>query len=326
MKFVVSICLVLASLASYKIYKYTQRPLTAEQRMAAFEVIFADSDALIEQLDAALATNDAEEVARINAALEANFARIDALMQRPEPGPAAPPEYLALFDAIEDGSPGDIHALLQGGMDLNVAVGPYGSAPLHRAMMRPGRSTQVVSLLLDAGASADFATDEGYTALHFIADTNYPDDDPAEISAMITLLLANGANMEARTHWDWTPLHRAVMEGREAELEALLQNGADPNVRFSEESLPDFSRGMTPLMVAGSEDRKVALLLRFGANLLLPGASGETSFDFFKREAALAAANLAIKTEAGTAEEFDRYHSDGISRSLALIRAHVSDG
>jgi len=79
-------------------------------------------------------------------------------------------------------------------------------------------------------------------------------------------------------------------------------------------------------MVAGSEDRKVALLLRFGANLLLPGASGETSFDFFKREAALAAANLAIKTEAGTAEEFDRYHSDGISRSLALIRAHVPDG
>ena len=211
-------------------------------------------------------------------------------------------------------------------MDLNVAVGPYGSAPLHRAMMRPGRSTQVVSLLLDAGASADFATDEGYTALHFIADTNYPDDDPAEISAIITLLLANGANMEVRTHWDWTSLHRAVMEGREAELEALFQNGADPNVRFSKESQPDFSRGMTPLMIAGSEDRKVALLLRFGANPLLPGASRETSVDFSKREAASAAANLAAKTEAGTAEEFDRYHSDGIFRSLVLIRAHVSNG
>lgn len=326
MKFFVPLFVTLAILAGYKVYKFTQQPLSAEERIAAFETISKDSDVLMQQFEAALASGDTAEVSRLNTALETNFAKIDALMDRPDPGPPPPPSYQALFDAIENDGPDDIRALLTPDLDLNVAVGPYNSVPLHRAMMRPERSAEVIDMFLNAGARADFATDQGYSALHLVADTSYLDDDLAELAAIVALLLTHGADIEARTHWDWTPLHRAVMEGLPMELEALLINGADPNVRFGAESLPEFSRGMTPLMVAGSEHQKVALLLRYGADPRLVGAAGETSFGFFKRKAAKAGVELAIKDTAGNADDFDHEYAAGLSQSLALIEAHLSDG
>jgi hypothetical protein len=72
-------------------------------------------------------------------------------------------------------------------------------------------------------------------------------------------------------------LHRAVRSGNLPELRALLQNGADPNVRDG--------AGRTPLIVAAEQDRLDAarLLIAAGANLNVSTRGSGTALESAER-------------------------------------------
>ena len=86
-----------------------------------------------------------------------------------------------------------------------------------------GKITQVSQLLAD-GVNVD-AKDPawGDTALHKAAENGHRD--------VVALLLAKGADMNARTLGGWTPLHKAAWEGHQETVELLINEGAEVNAR-----------------------------------------------------------------------------------------------
>lgn len=204
--------------------------------------------------------------------------RIEAARRAIEPAPEGnmPPEVEALYDAIEEGSLAAVRKALPG-VDLNRGYGTYSIPPILRALHAETNRLEMVTALLDAGARADFATEEGYTPLHWVADAGYS-HRPVQ-GEIARLLVARGGDIAARNHYGWTPLHAAVLEGSTEELAALLAVEADPNLRYTQESMPYFTRGQTPLMVAKFDPDKVALLLEHGADPRLTSDSGESLID-----------------------------------------------
>ena len=139
---------------------------------------------------------------------------------------------------------------------------------LHHAAesLRP----EMVTLLLERGATIDDVDANKETALHRVADMRNADQQAAR--EMTTLLLNRGAAVNASNWDDVTPLHQAVRARNLAAVEVLLARGADANAR-------DKSRHSTPLRravsssgaggTAGTTDLMVALtrlLLQHGAD------------------------------------------------------------
>jgi hypothetical protein len=105
-----------------------------------------------------------------------------------------------------------------------------------------------------------------FTALHRAI---YNDD-----IALVRLLLARGADVDARTRAGQTPLHLAVLIDRPGIVAELLAAGADPNHRAP--------LGQTPLHFAIIRRRVhlIGSLLGAGADPLLPDAYGRSPFDW----------------------------------------------
>ncbi|KAM5447331.1 hypothetical protein MaudCBS49596_006095 [Microsporum audouinii] len=125
---------------------------------------------------------------------------------------------------------------------------------------------QVTNLLLNYGAKATDTTEEGWTALHRIADIK--DEYHEGITALVERLIDLGADTEARAvvpngvwrynlvgyrlklslqqnppiTWEQTPLHWAASNGSVAMLKVLLRHGANPVARDS--------AGLTPALCA----------------------------------------------------------------------------
>jgi len=116
-----------------------------------------------------------------------------------------------------------------------------GAPLLHHAV--EALQPQLVKLLLGHGSSISDVDATGETGLHRIADMRQAPQGPA--AKMADLLLARGADPNAR-NWDHvTPLHQAVRARNIAVTKLLLAHGADPNAR-------DKGRGSTPLRRAVS--------------------------------------------------------------------------
>jgi len=94
-----------------------------------------------------------------------------------------------------------------------------GEAPIH-LVAKEGSGSEIVSLLKADAKMRDVRTPLGSTPLHFAA-TN-PDR-----SAM-NILLAAGADPNARDLDGSTPLHMAAYASRAANVKQLLEAGADP--------------------------------------------------------------------------------------------------
>lgn len=236
-------------------------------------------------------------------ALSRDFA---ALSEVPSYAPETDPEAIALTEALDGEDDAALAAVLDGLGDLNRPLGKYGQTPLCKALRAMGRSTRRVQMLLDRGARADFATDEGYTPLHMIADYPWPGDTPdtlEELTAIVALLVAHGGDLEARTHWGWTPLVSAVFEGSPLEMAALLAAGADPNATVDSDG-PAIAEGKSLLILAADEPEKVALLLDHGADVAASGI------------AAHLAAELAMEDPQGYAPYWD-----ALRASQALVAA-----
>jgi len=195
--------------------------------------------------------------------------------RRPEPTGAC----LELFDAIGDGNVAAVRTLLSDGTDPNCGWSTDGDSPLHLAAATG--NVEIISLLCDAGASINAGSPDprGFTPLHWAVQKN-------EIES-VRALIARGAVVNTECYWDEGPVfdtpllaalnHHAidhrVVEGttvRNVVLEILLEAGADPNYRASEDGvdvgcLPLYNavlhclpEEVEPLLAAGADPKLVA--------------------------------------------------------------------
>ncbi len=275
------------------------------------------SAALVEEVRLAELAGDTDRVAQLEAQLEQAWAEQRANSETilpPEYRPETlPPPYDTLRDAIEDGDLDALDRVLAEGVDLNGFTDKFGSSPLFWALRAEGRNAETVQRLISAGADAQYTTSEGYNALQQIADTNYPNPPLEVLSAIVECLVTHGAQIEARTHWGWTPLYRAVFEGDEVEVEALLRNGADPNAPPVEADTPGCAATCPMLLAAGYNTKKVRLLLDYGAD-------PRTILQDFEAEAQHAADRCDQRKAQGEATQWDSTYAQGYAESLELIR------
>lgn len=111
--------------------------------------------------------------------------------------------------------------------------------------------------------------DPGATALH-IACSSQVAPPRGETAAAVNLLIARGADINARDGDGATPLHMAVCSHKDDITAALLRGGADPDI-------PTLS-GHTPLHTAAHfRDTGIgAMLIRAGADVNAAARDGET--------------------------------------------------
>lgn len=234
---------------------------------------------LIGQTQAAQAVGDLE-------AADAFANQVAALgrVEVPEPLPAP---YDDLEEALDDGDLEALVEVLKEKPALNKCVGPYDTFALLMAMGAENRSPETLALLVDAGADVRFATPDGRTALHGVADYIWRADATTEDdTAVAAYLVSKGADLEARDQSGCTPLDRAIMEGVTDEMEALLKVGADPNTRLPEDKGYSFNIGDTALAHAVNNPEKVALLLAHGADPAIKTRAGKTLLDLIDHELA----------------------------------------
>jgi ankyrin repeat protein len=163
--------------------------------------------------------------------------------------------------------------------DLLEATDRRGLTPLMYAVVHERRSIDVVSAIIDAGASINARSSDGYTALHCSIDVV----GSARLNAksVIAKLVSAGADLEARQKYGWTPLICAVVRGRPVEVKCLLAVGAQPNVTLPQDSIPAFSAGRTALMAAATAaacHEILPLMLQAGADPFVRDGYG---LDFF---------------------------------------------
>jgi uncharacterized protein len=96
---------------------------------------------------------------------------------------------------------------------------------------------ETVNALLDAGADVNVASNESMQVSPLASASAAGQLDIARV------LIAHGANVNARASGDFTPLHEAAASGRLEFAGLLLENGADVNARTTEGKTPlDYAR------------------------------------------------------------------------------------
>ncbi|MFZ0915507.1 MAG: ankyrin repeat domain-containing protein [Candidatus Udaeobacter sp.] len=169
-----------------------------------------------------------------------------------------------IFAAAIVGHTDKVAALLKQDPKLINARDGDGKTALHWAALYG--QTKVMELLLANKADVNSLDEDGFTPLHWAATFNQSD--------AVKLLLANKANMNLKVQkYGWTPLRLAVIHGHMAAAEALLNGGADPNVK-DEENIPLLHQAV----IRGKKEM-VGLLLANKANLNAKDSEGETALD-----------------------------------------------
>jgi uncharacterized protein len=144
---------------------------------------------------------------------------------------AVPPEMLSVHEAAAAGVVGRLQQMLQND-DASAANAwaPDGFSPLALAAFfgRP----EAVELLLEYGAQVKAVSrhPSGVTALHAALAGPQPD--------IARVLIAAGADVNARQRGGFTPLHTAAQNGSLELSQLLLDHGADPNAATDDGRTP----------------------------------------------------------------------------------------
>lgn len=112
-----------------------------------------------------------------------------------------------------------VNLLLEHNADPNVTT-PTGMAPLHFAV--EALTPTCIAPLLAHGADPLAVDHNKHTTLFFAV--SYHDDE-----AYLLPIIQAGADLEAKTNYDWTPLINAVSKDRVRAVKCLLDTGADIN-------------------------------------------------------------------------------------------------
>jgi ankyrin repeat protein len=142
-----------------------------------------------------------------------DLAVFDALMAA---GPA-----LDVFEAAQVEATDRLGELLDGDGSLATAYSDDGFTALHFAAFYG--APNAVALLLDRGAGTEAVTSNflANMPLHAAAAGGHRD--------ICELLLERGANVNARQHGGFTPLHTAGFRDDRVMADLFLRNGADPS-------------------------------------------------------------------------------------------------
>jgi ankyrin repeat protein len=149
------------------------------------------------------------------------------------------------------GYAGTAQYLLASGADVNARAertprkassqSPSGTRLLSRAMTALGLSAD------PPGQNAGGVKPQRYTR-----DTPLHEAAREGRTAVVEVLLASGAEVNALNNEGWTPLHNAAFRGQHDVIERLVRAGADPHLRTI--------AGQTPLHVAQRQETKDLLL------------------------------------------------------------------
>ena len=177
-----------------------------------------------------------------------------------------------LLEAAISERDGDLVSwLLENGADPNAAIWNGEQHILYLAV-HTGK-TELVRLLLEAGAKVASELQDDETSLHDAAATNF-------IEIMELLLNADGS--VALNTFDYiqrTPLMRAVKNGHLEIARMLIRAGADVNAHC-ETRIGDSA---LKIAVEKADVDMIELLLKAGADLYLPGSMGITPLDVAER-------------------------------------------
>jgi ankyrin repeat protein len=150
-----------------------------------------------------------------------------------------------LMSAIGTNASETVKVLLVAGAKVNGVQGQYDETPLTLAASNGSQSTEIVTMLLDAGADVKALNSYGMTALMKAAGRK---PEPASV---VELLVGHGADVNARTHTGSTALAFAAERGNVEAIQVLLAAHADVNARDD--------RGRSVIDIAA--DKQVADLL-----------------------------------------------------------------
>jgi cytohesin len=135
---------------------------------------------------------------------------------------------LQAADAVEM-----VDLLVERGADVNGLGYESGNAVILASFKA---QTEKLERLIAHGADVNRpAADDGRTALHVAAGWGYKGERSLTV---IRLLLASGADVNARDQRQQTPLHWAAHEGNKDAAELLVQNGADRSLRDCDGKAP----------------------------------------------------------------------------------------
>lgn len=122
------------------------------------------------------------------------------------------------------GEQGVIPMLVEAGADINLLSG-RGAAPLHKAIQHYQENAARVAELLEAGADPSLPTEDGDTPLHLVVGASaWPD---SSIGSVVEMLVAAGADVNARNGRGETPVESAWLAGRTAVVDRFVALGAE---------------------------------------------------------------------------------------------------
>jgi len=178
---------------------------------------------------------------------------------------------LDFFLVSELGMLDRVRSALESDPALSRAFSTAGSTALHRSCY--WGQTAVARLLLERGADPNAVTRDGFLQIAPLGcavatpDVPNPSDREDVVLELVTLLIANGADVNARRRDGLTALHDAAYRCHLRVIETLLAHGADRAIRGYYGAGPH--AGHTAADVAAAEGHAAAAQLLGGSSNLL---------------------------------------------------------
>ena len=224
-----------------------------------------------------------------------------------------------LCAAAESGDAAAAQTAIDAGADVD-ATACRGATPLHRAAW--GRHLDVAMTLVAAGANVNLRQTGGASPLHIAMKNTY-----GVGASIVNFLLSHNADVNAQEDDGATPLLAGLtansLSRNRAAFEALLANGADPNLADNRGGLPLHVAAMLPDDSFFYTDK----LLTAGAKVNQPGIGGRTALHNAAQWGTAGVVNLLLTNGANVHAETDSGETAlQLSSSAAVLSALRAQG